>query len=159
MARSCWSEKWLQEDFRNGVWGSWYGHGSLHDPWYALSRSGTAIEGSVSVAFRLSFCITLILTSGLTAYNHNLDTSREFYPSVMQFGDKICICLTSYCACRWLLHDLTMSGWTRSALYETQALVFALEVYWVLEKQIKTVLAWSGKCQSEPPFKQNGSSR
>jgi biotin synthase len=29
------------------------------------------------------------VTSGLTAYNHNLDTSREFYPSVIQSNSNL----------------------------------------------------------------------
>jgi hypothetical protein len=32
--------------------------------------------------FFFFFLIPILMNSGLTAYNHNLDTSREFYPNV-----------------------------------------------------------------------------
>jgi biotin synthase len=39
-------------------------------------------EAWVVICFRSSLELDSVIPSGLTAYNHNLDTSREFYPEV-----------------------------------------------------------------------------
>ena len=52
-------------------------------------------EASV-LLYRCHLHYTDTVASGLTAYNHNLDTSREFYPSVIFYCSKIreTICMT-----------------------------------------------------------------
>lgn len=59
--------------------------GSVHNPGHAKPGASKAAEGGVRV-FHQYFAARdsdiRFFVSGLTAYNHNLDTSREFYPSV-----------------------------------------------------------------------------
>lgn len=67
--------------------------------------------------------------SGLTAYNHNLDTSREFYPSV-RLPPLTSLTVTLEIN-RLLRPDLTMTDWIQSPQYAMLALVSALEVFLV----------------------------
>lgn len=56
-------------------------------------------RGAVGSALDMEVCTTLGMLStdqarqlkaaGLTAYNHNLDTSREYYPKVCSSGEMI----------------------------------------------------------------------
>ena len=72
------------------------------------------------------------MNSGLTAYNHNLDTSREFYPSVRFAALKTSLTVTFNIKFDRLLRpDLTMSDWIQSLQYAMLALVSALEVFLV----------------------------
>jgi hypothetical protein len=59
----------------------------LHNPRNALTWPGSTTQRSVNLFLFYSFLFSFSEIffdddSGLTAYNHNLDTSREFYPSV-----------------------------------------------------------------------------
>jgi hypothetical protein len=59
----------------------------MHHARYVVSDSGEAAQGSVCIFTILddwtSYLLTQsVLVRGLTAYNHNLDTSREHYPKV-----------------------------------------------------------------------------
>jgi biotin synthase-like enzyme len=56
----------------------------MHHARHAISDSSEAAEGSVCI-FTVSDNLSAeagVLARGLTAYNHNLDTSREYYPKV-----------------------------------------------------------------------------
>lgn len=84
MARLGGPETRIRAYFGDGPRSERYGYGGLHDAGHVVSDSGATVEGGVS---RHLLDITLnaftTICSGLTAYNHNLDTSREFYPSVI----------------------------------------------------------------------------
>jgi hypothetical protein len=59
----------------------------MHHARHAVSDPGEAAQGSVCIFTILDNWTTYLLTQsvlvrGLTAYNHNLDTSREHYPKV-----------------------------------------------------------------------------
>lgn len=73
-------------------------------------------EAYVLIPFSLSDSTNFEPRSGLTAYNHNLDTSREFYPQVccvsLYCGVIICICL------RLSRLDHTTNVWKRLAQFE-----------------------------------------
>lgn len=89
-----------------------------------------------------------VLLRGLTAYNHNLDTSREHYPKVgprAHFSDTGEFMLS---VCRSSPQEPTMTAWTQYLTSETQVSVSvrAASLGWV--SQMPTGLVSSGKFPS-----------
>jgi hypothetical protein len=85
MEGSCGKKARIREDFDHGLGSTEDGHGSVYYAWNVDSRTGKKTQGSVCDVFIVVFVVGLILSTvdrGLTAYNHNLDTSREYYPQV-----------------------------------------------------------------------------
>ena len=107
MERPCRSKTGIRENPENGPRSSRNGDGGLHHARHVIPRSGQTAQGSVR--FRPLFAVSVFLNdlrSGLTAYNHNLDTSREFYPKVQTFltFKYVTECDTRF---RLSLHDRT----------------------------------------------------
>jgi hypothetical protein len=84
----------------------------------------------------------------LTAYNHNLDTSREHYPKVGLRAHLLTPASLHCPVCRSSLQEPTMTAWTRYRTSETQVSVSvrAASLGWVSPMLI--VLVSSGKFPS-----------
>lgn len=69
--------------------------------WVLAASSGMGMEVCTTLGMLSPDQARRLKEAGLTAYNHNLDTSREFYPSVRSrpSGPKT-VCVLTRCAAR-----------------------------------------------------------
>jgi len=124
----------------------------MHNAWDALARAGSSAQGCVSLRHPLVPCVPdLNIARGCTAYNHNLDTSREHYSKVdIRFsswsggwkqGDNI--------RTRSLLHARSTTASRPYPPFAAPALAFAQAAFSGSERATRTELASFGRLASE----------